>query len=167
MSLIRPYKATVFDSLGIVQFVVGSAITPDNTWTKLPGTTHINRASGGEFASAAAWRITDVLGGWGFYRVVATVQSSTVASAAPLIEYGFGISAAGSPVDPTGVFVSQRDYVAAGEGGIALGTFVLESWLQVPAGQFVEPYARIPAAVSNTMQPLVGTFSASRGHNEP
>jgi hypothetical protein len=154
--MIRPYKATEFSGLSLVQSVPGSAITPSTTWTKLPGTTRINGPRGDEFTSAASWRITDVIGGWAFYRATLTIEVDEDEEA----DYGFGLSGS----NPTGIFVSKTQPLVG--AAAAPATVIIEAWLELTAGQYVEPFAKIDGSATAELLVRFGTMSASREQNE-
>jgi hypothetical protein len=96
-----------------------------------------------------------VIGGWAFYRATLTIEVDEDEEA----DYGFGISS-----NPTGIFVSKTQPLVG--AAAAPAAVIIEAWLELTAGQYVEPFAKIDGSATAELLVRVGTMSASREHNE-
>jgi hypothetical protein len=154
MSLIRPYRSIDYSHLSIIHHAGSVEITPSSTWTKFPGTTITRSVAGGEYATAASWRVADSIGG---LSLVSCVLCYSLDELDEEIDFGFGISGS----SPTGIFVSDQ----RSETGRAWSVLI-EAIMSLTAAQYVEPFAKIDGSATATLTLITVAMSISREQNE-
>lgn len=153
MSLIRPYRSIDYSHLSIIHHAGSVEITPSTTWTKFPGTTIIRSVAGGEYSTAAAWRVADSIGGLSLVSCVLCYSLDEIEE----IDFGFGISGS----NPTGIFVSDEPSAAEVPACV-----LIEAIMDLTAAQYVEPFAKVDGSATATLTLITAAMSISREQNE-